>query len=643
MWKNQVIILIVLGAILLRAWGFTRPFGAGLWDIGFQAYLAKNHYLHGILNDNFLNVVAYGSEGNIYHLTHPPLVQIFIYLSFLIFGVTAWAAKLVPIFFSVGSLILVYLLVLKVWDDKKVAWIAAIVFAVMPMAVHFGRVVNFEAVTLFFVVLTLYSYLKLENKQKWTFVILLLGITGGLLSDWAYYFILPAIFLHAMFIKRNRKEVFLACGYAFIVFLLYLSYVNYIVGEDIVGILGARVEYRSGYSYLFDGAFYKRLFDRNYFYFTSVPLACSVGYLFLSKFSNFKSRVKFIIPLLFFQPFIYLVLFPQAANIHNWHLYYFNVIVSIIVGLVIGNLIIVKGRIIGKVSKLFAVGLFMMFLFQAGLTLYEINVTKYDDSAYQVANLVNEYTAENDKVYLVQYLGPEFYFDVPLVCNMLAGPDFDCVKKYNPKFVIYLVDETEDSFWDRSAFEDELLDNYGYYFFNIQNQAIVFSKDENLIYLTRNFDKAIFTVGEDEIGYDSIKDNIRLMLVGSSIDDKYFNSIFQHALREDNVYINYAVDLKNNSSLSFGIELLDTACLSGFGDGVVFQILVQVGDVEDVVFSEYIDPKNNEADCGWHDFEVNLSKYDNQSIILKLVTLPGPENDNNSDWAVWGDPIIKTF
>jgi len=61
-----------------------------------------------------------------------------------------------------------------------------------------------------------------------------------------------------------------------------------------------------------------------------------------------------------------------------------------------------------------------------------------------------------------------------------------------------------------------------------------------------------------------------------------------------------------------------------------------------MIFSAYIDPKNNQDSRRWNDFEIDLSKYANTNVTIIFSTLPGYGNGSNYnyDWAWWGKPII---
>jgi len=80
------------------------------------------------------------------------------------------------------------------------------------------------------------------------------------------------------------------------------------------------------------------------------------------------------------------------------------------------------------------------------------------------------------------------------------------------------------------------------------------------------------------------------------------------------------------------------------GDGVLFVIALQEeGRAEETIFSKYIDPKANEDERKWHDYEIDLLPYRGKDVTIKFATQMGPRGDGRWDWAVWGAPRLVTI
>lgn len=76
------------------------------------------------------------------------------------------------------------------------------------------------------------------------------------------------------------------------------------------------------------------------------------------------------------------------------------------------------------------------------------------------------------------------------------------------------------------------------------------------------------------------------------------------------------------------------------GDGVLFVVKTVVDGVEETVYYQEIDPKNEASDRRWHDFDVDLTPYAGRTIQIVFST--SPLGSNAWDWAVWGMPVVLT-
>ena len=70
------------------------------------------------------------------------------------------------------------------------------------------------------------------------------------------------------------------------------------------------------------------------------------------------------------------------------------------------------------------------------------------------------------------------------------------------------------------------------------------------------------------------------------------------------------------------------------GDGVSFTVSARVDGTEEVLFTRWVDPKNNPDDRRWIDAAVDLSPYLGRPMTLVLST--GPGDSGAFDWAGWG-------
>jgi len=75
------------------------------------------------------------------------------------------------------------------------------------------------------------------------------------------------------------------------------------------------------------------------------------------------------------------------------------------------------------------------------------------------------------------------------------------------------------------------------------------------------------------------------------------------------------------------------------GDGANFVVTVNAANgISDVILDTYI--PNTVENHQWHPHVLDLSQYENQTVLLTFQTGPGPAGDFTGDWAGWGLPRI---
>ncbi len=106
--------------------------------------------------------------------------------------------------------------------------------------------------------------------------------------------------------------------------------------------------------------------------------------------------------------------------------------------------------------------------------------------------------------------------------------------------------------------------------------------------------------------------------------------------------IDYSLPVtEEDSSLRFAPGLEPSVWDPTRGDGVRFEIRVGENGKESLLYSKYIDPKNNPGDRSWCEAELDLSAFQGKFITLKFITVPGPRGNSDSDWAGWGDLRVE--
>ena len=220
--------------------GINKPFidSASYNDAAFSI-MGRNYLKLGFLETKFgpvWDINPKQPKPYLYYLHHPPLVPILVALSFKVFGVHEWSARIIPVFFFFGSMVFIYMLAAKLYDKQK-ALLSALFSAIMPLSFFYGKMVSHESVTLFFSLSMLYFYLKqLEDKRyfKW----MVFGQIFGLFSGWPAFYMSALIFIHyRLFIKKSSvlKDTFSDKGTLLVAlpalfFVIWIAYSKWLTG-----------------------------------------------------------------------------------------------------------------------------------------------------------------------------------------------------------------------------------------------------------------------------------------------------------------------------------------------------------------------------------------------------------------------------
>ena len=456
---DRAFAIIFFFAILVRCYEITLPY-MKIYEGGFQEIIAINHLKYGFLNTHFVSILGNLHGQNIYHLSHPPLLQILLAISFKIFGTHEWSARLVPILFSLGGIVLIYLTVQKVWD-KKIALISSIFVAFMPMSAYFGRIVNFEAVALFFAILVLYAYVNwIDNGKKRYFLIMVLGTILGGLTDWAFYLLLPCLLGYSLVMKKKVKLTLMLCGIGVIIAILYLSYGIYLSGIPLDFWIGA-VRNRHGSGLLTSWDFYTTLLEKMIFYFTPFILLslCWIWSLFKKEKSQ-KSYKDYLALFIFLFGLSYVLILSQSAHVHQWNIYYLLPFFAISIALEIQ-----------KAPKKVIFAIIIIFLIASIGTIAYMHSCQYT-GYFARGQFINEHSNHTDVIFIQSLSAEAFYAKN---CTVLGFTKHNAINKTNfiskekPKFVIYSL---------RSMVDIPLNQKEFYHF--LKNKEYVSIKNDNI-------------------------------------------------------------------------------------------------------------------------------------------------------------------
>jgi hypothetical protein len=232
--KALLVVLLVAGA-LLRTSQFDYP-----WTTDFRGQCGSRY---SNVARNFVNLGFTATKGApidsinpqspddfIYYLNHPPLLEWLVALSFKAFGMKELTARLVPFVFSFLTMVLLFLLAKRLWNETAALCVLAI-FCILPMGVFYGTLVDVQGVLpLFFIILILFLYQRFVDRPgKTALALLYAAFVIGMLSDWPVYYLAVLLPLYHLFMRRKRKLAVAAMfPTAILMTLAYVLYGNWI-------------------------------------------------------------------------------------------------------------------------------------------------------------------------------------------------------------------------------------------------------------------------------------------------------------------------------------------------------------------------------------------------------------------------------
>jgi 4-amino-4-deoxy-L-arabinose transferase-like glycosyltransferase len=344
--------ILALAATLL-CYELTKPFtGHNDWNSALMSSAGRNHLRYGFAATRFgviENNDVIPPKWFRYYTDHPPLVPLFVSLAFRFFGEHEWAARLVPIIFSLGSVLLVYFLG-SALEGHRLGLLSALVYAFLPMTVYFGRMLCHEAPTNFFALATALAYLRWHrDRRTGFFAAALTALSLGMLCGWPGYYLAGLLPLHHImssgYARREWKILFFPLT-AIVLFGLHLGHIFWLQGTEGLTYLGSMFLLRT-HLYLSPSlealganldnftwaAFLVLETKRADALFT--PLALILAALSLYDLVRHRRREAalsdpvFIVVLLLFGT-SHVIVFSQGAWHHRYWLFYYSTVVAVL-------------------------------------------------------------------------------------------------------------------------------------------------------------------------------------------------------------------------------------------------------------------------------------------------------------------------
>ena len=170
-FKKPIFWILILALVV-------RFYKLGSFPIGFHVDEVKVGWeslsIAKTLKDDKLNFLPlyYNSFGDyrptgIFYLSMPAI---------FIFGNTPFAVRFTSALFGSLSVVLVYLLLKNFKKDfdqsENVAYFSAFTLAILPWHISVSRATSEVAISLFFILLTIYSFIKVTSQSRWKYLII---------------------------------------------------------------------------------------------------------------------------------------------------------------------------------------------------------------------------------------------------------------------------------------------------------------------------------------------------------------------------------------------------------------------------------------------------------------------------------------
>ena len=374
--RIYVTVLCCLGTILMVP-HFTDSF---LWphdaNNAIYSLAAKNHLRDGLGTTLGANVVRVAEEtsssANVY-INHPGTLSILVAFSFLVFGETEWAARLLPACFSIPLLLSIFFATRRRWGQRA-AFLSSTLAAITPLFMFYGKMVNFEPLLaplgIFYMDRISRAIHSPESTKTTSLALSACALFAACLIDYGGFFLFPAAIIAFGFRKEFLQSlVALGCG-------LFIDIAQIVAwsGTDGIMLLFTKGGERAGFSMPIIRWCFLQF---HYLFFSTVGLCISLLALLSFLFSERKwnERTRFLIGL-FVWGLGYLIAFRQAAEIHMYWQYFLFTPIAIAVGV-----------LLSRTSNLIA-AIIILFIFSQSLTI--VNRDLYGDP--------NWYTLEYDAI-----------------------------------------------------------------------------------------------------------------------------------------------------------------------------------------------------------------------------------------------------
>lgn len=423
--KNYLLLVLVLIATVLLTSNINKPFiGHHDWNGAFW----------GTVVDRYLNYFFHGNPQGISFssliFTHyTPFMPVLFTISSAIFGLSEFSLRLVPVFFSIFTVVFVYKIGERLFG-KLEGLVASLFLMATPMFLYFGKLPDHEPIVVSLVVATFYFFIRIENKGTIYFKLFLFFLFLSLLESWPAYFLIVPLTLISVFIRKERlSTAILPFLVGIMVVVLHLclllavrgfpgvmEFVQSGIGRSTTqGLFFGATQY-SPSTFVITEARYAAI------YFTRILLLLSSLYSVRFVYRFFTRTLKaneIYLAVFFFYPLTFIAFFRGLAFIHDYKLYHFLPFISL-------SAAVFFCYLLGKLKKFFedanlrtiTIKLSLVFIIFATWALVymerlpyleALQATSFNTPGYDLGLLIRDNTESGEYVFVNSDEFGEFY------------------------------------------------------------------------------------------------------------------------------------------------------------------------------------------------------------------------------------------
>lgn len=353
-----------------------KPFiGHHDWNGVFYSNIARNYLRFGLLGTKLGQATSFGFDQPQGFYTHyPPLLTLIMGGWFKLVGVGDAQARLVPLLFTLGSL-LVLIRLFNYLKFKPAAIIAGLAVALTPMWRYFSLMPSQEALIIFFSLLSVLSLLR-NQKKLFYFSVILNGLSG-----WAGYWLYPWLFL----LNKRRSWLIKAMAILGAVFLLHLGHVFWLTGSVAGGGLFEALKLRLNLAGTEGFTWW------NYLILEKQRLAAfyTLTLLAVAAISTLWKRERLILALLGWG-ISYPLIFPNVVFVHD----YFNIFF-------IPYLAVAAAYLFNRAKPALVIAFVLLVFWERNAFYQALLVTKSFQLGYELGRQINRTVPESETAYVI--------------------------------------------------------------------------------------------------------------------------------------------------------------------------------------------------------------------------------------------------